>query len=96
MYLLILVAFLLGNLLLGAAAARTARADPATATRSSSLGMWVAGALWAAAALTLLLLVPEFGGPSVPGTAWLYPLIQPAGRTLIGIWLWREAATERR
>jgi hypothetical protein len=46
----------------------------------------------AAAALTFLLLLPEVGGPTVAGTGWLYPVIQPAGRALIGAWLWREAS----
>jgi len=94
MYLLLLIAFLAGNLFLGAAVAQTARGESNTSARSGALAMWVAGVLWAAAALTFVLLVRELGGPALPGTEWLYPLIQPAGRTLIGVWLWREAAFE--
>jgi hypothetical protein len=90
MYLLILIAFFLGNLFLGAAVARTARSQ---GTPRDTLGLWVAIALWAGAAMTALLLVPEFGGPTIGGFAWLYPLIQPAGRALIGVWLWRQASS---
>jgi hypothetical protein len=94
MYLLLLLGFLAGNLFLGAAVARTARGDSNARARMRSLSIWVACAFWAAAALTFVLFLPEVGGPALPGTEWLYPLIQPAGRTLIGIWLWREGATE--
>jgi hypothetical protein len=96
MFLLLLIGFLAGNVLLGVAVARTVKSESSATTRMGSLGFWVAGVLWAAAALTFLILLPELGGPAVSGTGWLYPLIQPAGRTLIGIWLWREAATESR
>jgi hypothetical protein len=96
MYLLLLLGFFAGNLLIGAAVARTARAEPGSAGKGGSLGIWVAGAFWAAAGLTFLLVVSEVGGPVIPGTDWLYPLIQPAGRTLIGVWLWREASSEAR
>jgi hypothetical protein len=97
MFLLLLLGFLAGNVFLGAAVARTAQGEAkAAARRIGSLAMWVAGVLWAAAALTFVILLPELGGPALPGTEWLYPLIQPAGRTMIGIWLWREAAFEAR
>ncbi len=91
MYLLILLTFLAGNIGLALAAGRTSR----DTTGESALGRWVAIALWAAAGLTLLLLLPEFGVQlALPGTAWLYPAIQPAGRALIGVWLWRAASWE--
>ena len=93
MYLLILIAFLVGNVLLGFAVRRVAASDAAP----SALGRAVAIALWAAAGLTLLFLLGELGvDVRVPGSAWLYPLIQPAGRSLIGLWLWREATWEER
>jgi hypothetical protein len=82
LYLLLLLGFLAGNVFM------------AIAVRSAErLARWVSTAYWAAAGLTLLILVPEVGGPALPGgvTAWLYPLIQPAGRALTGVWLWREA-----
>ena len=101
MYLLLLLGFVAGNVLLALAVQRLARsADSArTGTASSSgaktLASWVAAAFWGGAGLTLLMMPPEFGAPTVPGTAWLYPVIQPAGRTLIGIWLWQQANSVR-
>src|SRR5262245_47588464 len=100
MFLLLLLGFLAGNVLLGVAVARLTRGGAGMAggaratTRGGPLGMWVAAALWAAAGLTFIILLPELGGPSVPGTGWLYPLLQPAGRALIGVWLWRGATSE--
>jgi hypothetical protein len=84
LFLLLLIGFLAGNIFL------------ALAVRSGDrLARWVSAAFWAAAGLTLLILVPEVGGPSLESaTGWLYPTIQPAGRALIGLWLWREAADE--
>jgi len=86
MYFLLLIGFLLGNIFL----ARAAWSWP-------GLGRWVSAVLVAAALLTLLILVPELGGPVLFGgaTDWLYPLIQPAGRALIGVWLWRDAVDDR-
>jgi hypothetical protein len=83
MFLLLLLAFLAGNVLFG-------------------LAMWpqrgltrlVGGCFFAAAILTAFGISSELGGPVVPSPvdAWLYPLIQPAARTIIGIWLWRRAS----
>src|SRR5262249_6000053 len=94
MFLLLLLAFLAGNVLLGVAVAHTARVEAKADPRTGALAMWVAVALWAAAALTFLILLPELGGPTVPRTDWIYPLTQPAARALIGVWLWRESTTE--
>ena len=94
MYLLLLLGFLAGNLLLGAAVARIERDESRAAAGAGTLTMWVAVCLWAAAALTFVLLLPELGGPTTPGTDWLYPLLQPAARALIGVWLWRGASIE--
>jgi hypothetical protein len=85
LYLLLLLGFLAGNMFL------------ALATRGGTgLARWVSAAYAAAAGLTLVILVPELGGPQLVSgvAAWLYPTIQPAGRALIGIWLWREASLE--
>jgi hypothetical protein len=91
MYLLILIAFFVGHILLGLAVRRVATSGAI----APALGRWVAIALWAAAALTLLFLLGELGANvTIPGSAWFYPLIQPAGRTIIGLWLWREATWE--
>jgi hypothetical protein len=55
----------------------------------------VVGAFYAAAAgLTLQIIVVEVGGAQLLPDAldfWLYPLVQPLARTLIGVWLWRHA-----
>ena len=86
LYLLLVICFFAGNVLL------------AFATRGGTgLALWVSVAYVAAAGLTLLNLLPELGGPQrLSGAAdWLYPLIQPAGRALTGIWLWREAPLEQ-
>lgn len=92
MYLLILLGFLAGNVCLAFAVRRTAES-----TGSPALGRWVSVALWAAAGLTLFLLLPEVGvHVTLPGSQWLYPAIQPAGRALAGVWLWNEAGWEIR
>jgi hypothetical protein len=92
LYLLIVLAFFLGNVFL-AIAVRGARADHEHRGRDRLDG-WVSIAYLGAAGLTLLLIIPELGGPAIGGSAtdWLYPLIQPPGRALIGVWLWREAS----
>lgn len=93
MYLVVLLGFLAGSVFLALAVRRVAVSEP----DARPLGRWVCVALWAAAGLTALLLLPEFGvAIAIPGMAWLYPLIQPAGRALIGVWLWREAVWEER
>jgi hypothetical protein len=81
MFFLLLVCFLIGNVLYAAALARGRGL-----TRVVSV--FYAGA----ALLTSLELITELGGPSVQGPLgfWLYPLIQPLARTLIGVWLWRH------
>jgi len=82
MYFLIIVAFLIGNVFL-ALAMRDER----------GLGRWVSFAYWGGAAVTLPLVLQELGAPGLPEAldAWLYPAIQPLGRSLIGLWLWRAA-----
>jgi hypothetical protein len=82
LYLLLLLGFLPGNLSLAVAT-----------WQQGGLGRWVALAFSAAAGLTFLFLLPELGGPALlDGQDWVYPLIQPAGRSLIGVWLWKAAA----
>lgn len=80
MYVLILIAFAIGNGLYAAALLRARGFD-----------RWLGGFYLAACALTLSLLVVEFGGPALPSPLadWSYPAIQPLGRTLIAVWLWR-------
>jgi len=54
----------------------------------------VVGAFYAAAALlTLQIIVVEVGGGQLlPDSIefWVYPLVQPLARTLIGVWLWKH------
>ncbi len=82
MYFLLIVGFFIANTLYAAAM-----------WRRSGLSR-VVGALYAAAAaLTLEIIYVEVGGRSfVPDAVgfWLYPLIQPLARTLIGVWLWKH------
>jgi hypothetical protein len=80
MYFLLLVGFLIANALYAAAMCRR----PGL---SRNVGILYA----AAAALTLQIIVVEVGGPQLLPDAldfWVYPLIQPLARTLIGVWLW--------
>ena len=59
--------------------------------RGRGLSRVVAAFYGAAAALTLQIIIVEVGGGQLLPDAvdfWLYPLIQPLARTLIGVWLW--------
>lgn len=78
MYVLVLIAFGIGNASYSAAMVRMQGL-------SRTLGVFYA----LAALLTLFMLLREFGLPSTPPAFddWLYPAIQPLGRTLIGVWL---------
>lgn len=82
MYFLIVVAFALANAAYAVALAKGARLDRV-----------LAAFYLAACALTLAIISAEVGGPALPDALgfWLYPLIQPLGRALIGVWLWRRA-----
>jgi hypothetical protein len=82
-YFLLLIAFAIGNLCFGLAM-----------VKRHGLTRVVGGFLLAAAALTMVWnMLPEVGGPRLPESIepWLYPAIQPLGRTLLGVWLWRAA-----
>lgn len=80
MYFLIVVAFFIANLLYAVAL-----------WRRKGFSRVVGGFFGAASALTLPIIIGEVGGGQVLPESidfWLYPLIQPLGRTLIGVWLW--------
>lgn len=85
MYVLLILGFFIGNALYSAALVRFSGL-------SRVLGVFYG----LAALLTGFMLLREFGLPSVPPLleAWMYPAVQPLGRTLIGVWLWRYAAPE--
>jgi|SRR6185436_8336824 len=87
MYFFLLVVFLIGNVLYSIALWR----GRTKLSRAVSVG-YVGAAL-----LTAFIISSEVGGPGLPATldAWLYPAIQPLARTLIGVWLWRNASEER-
>jgi hypothetical protein len=84
MYFLLLIGFTIGNTCFGVVLAR-----------GHGLTRVVGYFFFAAVALTLTYIAGELGLPPVPEAleTWAYPAIQPLGRTLIGVWLWR-AATE--
>ena len=86
MYVLLLLGFGIGNLALGIAM-----------SRGRGLSRIVGYFFFGACVLTLANLLPELGGPMLPEAVatWLYALIQPAGRVLIGAWLWLYAVDER-
>ncbi len=83
MYFLLIVGFFIANSLYGAAMWRHER----------GLSRVVGALYFAAAILTLQIIVVEVGGAQLLPNAldfWVYPLIQPLARTLIGVWLWRH------
>ncbi|MEM6907736.1 MAG: hypothetical protein AAF494_03565 [Pseudomonadota bacterium] len=83
-YVLLIIGFFIGNLALAWAF-----------WKGEGFDRIVAISLALAAILTLLIIVTEFGGPALLPAALaplVYPAIQPAGRFVIGLWLWRHAA----
>lgn len=85
MYFLLLIGFLIGNVFLGIAL-----------WRGRGLARVVSLFLFGAALLTLFILSGELKGPALPSPLdfWLYPALQPLGRLLIAVWLWRVATEE--
>jgi len=85
MFLLLLLGFLVGNILYGLA---TVRSEGLTRI----LGFFYFGAAF----LTLAGISGELRGPTLPAvvSTWLYPLLQPAARLLIGVWLWNARDPE--
>ena len=80
MYFLLIVGFFIANSLYAVAI-----------WRRPGLSRVVGGFYAAAALLTLQIIVVEIGGGQLLPDAiefWVYPLIQPLARTLIGVWLW--------
>ena len=82
MYFLLLNAFAIGNLCLGI-----------VLLGLQGLGRVVGAFLIAAFLLAFSLIWREIGWGALPEplASWIYPAIQPLGRTLIGVWLWRVA-----
>lgn len=85
MYVLLLIGFAIGNACYGAAF-----------VRETGLTRVVGFFFLAASALTVALFAGEFGfAMPEPLASWSYPAIQPLGRALIGVWLWRLASSAR-
>jgi hypothetical protein len=83
MYALLLIGFAIGNASLGAAL-----------LHGTGLSRVVGAFMMMAFALTCVLFLGELGVRLLPEKVlhWAYPAIQPLGRALIGLWLWRAAA----
>jgi hypothetical protein len=82
MYFLLLIGFSIGNAAYGAAL-----------VRARALTRIVGVFLFAAVALTFTIIASELHWFTLPEALgkWSYPAIQPLGRTLLGVWLWRAA-----
>jgi hypothetical protein len=80
MFLLLLIGFLAGNLFFGW-----------TLVKRRGFDRIIGVCFLAAALLTAFGISGEIGGPVLPAALafWAYPAIQPLGRFLIGVWLWR-------
>jgi hypothetical protein len=80
MYMVLLVGFAIGNACLGSAM-----------IAAGGLARIAGGFMLAACVLTVALFFNELNLPLLPATLldWSYPAIQPLGRALIGVWLWR-------
>jgi hypothetical protein len=83
MYVLLLIAFMIGNLLYA-----LAMRGGTGLTRALS---WF---YYGAVLITASYFSGDFGGPELPGVIdrWAYPALQPAARAGIGLWLWRIAS----
>jgi hypothetical protein len=81
MYMVLLIGFTIGNASLGMAL-----------LGGRGLARVAGGFMLAACALTIVLFAGELGLRLLPGsvTQWAYPAIQPLGRALLGVWLWRQ------
>jgi hypothetical protein len=84
MYFLLMIGFCIGNTSFGVAFLRS----------GEGLTRIVGFFMLAAVVLTLSYMSGELQGPTLPDT-WIYPALQPLGRTLIGVWLWRMADETR-
>ena len=83
MYFLLLLGFTVGNTSFGVALAR----------RGQGLTRIIGFFFFGAVAVTIPNILREIHWPTLSGPLefWSYPAIQPLGRTLIGVWLWRFA-----
>ena len=83
MFLVLLVAFLLGSLFI------------AWATwHSKGIEKVLSYLLWLAVPLTLLIILSNYANQNWAGEiiAYIYPILQPASRALLGLFIWRSIA----
>ncbi len=82
-FFVLLVAFLLGSLFFAWATAKGTGLEKALS--------WL---LWLAVPLTLLIILSNYAGQQWAGsiTAYVYPVLQPVSRFVLGLFLWRNAA----
>ena len=82
LFFLLLVGFLLGTTFFGAAA-----------VRGTGLERWVGYLFLLATPLTIGILIGGYTSlTAFDGVvAWVYPVLQPVSRALLGVWIWREA-----
>jgi hypothetical protein len=83
MYMVLLIGFAIGNACLGSAL-----------LAAGGLARVAGGFMLAACALTVALFLNQLNLLVLPAALldWSYPAIQPLGRALIGVWLWRIAS----
>ena len=83
MFLLLLVGFAIGNVAFGLTLFGGRRLDRWLGSLYSLIGV-----------LTAFNISRQLGGPGLPGVlaTWLYPVVQPATRVLVGVWLYRAGA----
>lgn len=82
LFFLLLVGFLLGTTFYGVAA-----------LRGAGLERWVGYLFLLAAPLTVGIMIGGYTSLRVFDgfVAWVYPVLQPVSRALLGVWLWSEA-----
>jgi hypothetical protein len=83
LFFLLLIGFMLGNLLYGVAT-----------RRGIGLEKVLSGLFFFISAFTLLNVLRSYAGAAVLPSflSWIYPVVQPIARVLIGIWLWQSMA----
>lgn len=87
LYFVLAVSFVIGSLIFGAMAAR-----------GKGIERVAGGFLVAGAVLGIFFLWSGYGGPQWPETVagFVYPVVQPLGRAILGLWLWRAAGRDSR
>ncbi|MEM6630758.1 MAG: hypothetical protein AAF694_13845 [Bacteroidota bacterium] len=83
LFFVILISFLLGTFFMGWAS-----------WREKGLGKWLSILFYLAVPLTLVILLQRYGGlPSLDSwVTWMYPILQPISRAILGLVLWRKAS----